>query len=425
MAPLIDQITPNEVDYPNVTQTDEQFETSASALFETHLPRFETEFNTSTSQTNAVYQDINAKYEQIQNNATAGGYSQSYIDNSQIAPYLQYTALGGETQLNVTDNTAIRVEKNGTLLAETTDYTLNVDGINIDFVVALSASNFIQVWRQNKLDNRFYTKEESDNQEVRLTGNQEIEDIKTFNSGIKLFNVIANTTFTNANNKILLTGLSVEQMAKLANIEIGDVLKIADAVSTGNNTEFTAEVLTAKWQNSESITTGDKRKSISTNVTYEATSTGTSSGADIQDDTGVSWQIATEEEIIVNQAHAGGTSTKSLTDEASTANVTIELLTKWYNASDTLGRGWVDVTSSRALATPYPNNTNRSFMVHAWVTGTNANGTITVSGAVRDEQYINTTVGAATKNVKAFAEPNQNYQIDVSAGSIVKVHEYR
>lgn len=47
------------------------------------------------------------------------------------------------------------------------------------------------------------------------------------------------------------------------------------------------------WTNSESITTGDYRKNAS-GVIYIATSTATTSGSDVGDDTGVTWSASTD-----------------------------------------------------------------------------------------------------------------------------------
>ncbi len=115
-------------------------------------------------------------------------------------------------------------------------------------------------------------------------------------------------TATNSNNNLNLTGIGL-----LDGLEIGDVIQISGSVS--NNSEYTVEVITD------------------------------------------------DNNIIVNQAHAGGTTTKSLVDETSTSNVTVKLLCKWYNASEDLGRGWVDVTASRSIGVSYPNDTGRGLKV--------------------------------------------------------------
>ena len=63
--------------------------------------------------------------------------------------------------------------------------------------------------------------------------------------------------------------------------------------------------------------------------------------------------------MVVNQAHAGGTTAKSLVDEGPTASVAVSLVSKWYNAPNGLGRAWLDVTTSRSHGTVYPNTSGR------------------------------------------------------------------
>jgi hypothetical protein len=225
----------------------------------------------------------------------------------------------------------------------------------------------------------------NDNEVVKLIGDQTIDDVKEFlkspivptatnaneavNKGqldSSLYTptptlAIASTTFTASTNSITFSGLTEEEITNFAKVEIGDVLQFGGAVATKLNSEFTAEVLTSKWANGVSITAGQQRKSIATNITYTASTSGTTSGTDINDDTGVNWEIATSETIIVNQAHASGTTTKSLVNE--TATITVKLLTKWYNAPIGLGQDWVDVKSIRSAGTTYTNNTNRSFQI--------------------------------------------------------------
>lgn len=113
-------------------------------------------------------------------------------------------------------------------------------------------------------------------------------------------------TFTNSTNNISLVGIGA-----IEGLEAGDVLQVSG--STNNNTEFTVEVITDA------------------------------------------------NNVIVNQAHAGGTTSKSLIDE--TATVVIKLLSKWYNAEIGLGQGWVDVTASRTATVNHPSLTNRSMRI--------------------------------------------------------------
>ena len=117
-----------------------------------------TQMNDMSTQINTVAQEINQKAVAIYNQAITGGYSQAYIDRSQLTPYAELTASGGETLFIVADNSDVIVYKNSIELILTTDYTINVDGITIDFVTPLSASDFIQVFDATKLDSRIDTK---------------------------------------------------------------------------------------------------------------------------------------------------------------------------------------------------------------------------------------------------------------------------
>jgi len=113
--------------------------------------------------------------------------------------------------------------------------------------------------------------------------------------------ITGTATFTNSTNNIALTGIGS------IGLEIGDVMQVTGTAN--NNKLFTVEVIT---------------------------------------DSG---------NVIVNQAHAGGTTIKSLVNETVAATVT--LLTKWFNAPLGLGQGWVDVLGSRSSGVIYTNPTGR------------------------------------------------------------------
>ena len=115
--------------------------------------------------------------------------------------------------------------------------------------------------------------------------------------------ITASTTFANSTNNIALPGVGS------IGLEIGDVVRVTGTAD--NNKLFTVEVIT---------------------------------------DSG---------NVIVNQAHAGGSTSKALVNETVTASVT--LLTKWYNASSGLGRGLKVVT--RVSGTTYTNSTGREIAV--------------------------------------------------------------
>jgi hypothetical protein len=117
--------------------------------------------------------------------------------------------------------------------------------------------------------------------------------------------ITASATFTNSTNNIALTDIGS------IGLEIGDVVQVTGTAN--NNKLFTVEVIT---------------------------------------DSG---------NVIVNQAHAGGTTRKSLVDE--TVSATVTLLAKWFNASDSLGRGWVSVVGSRSSGVTYTNLSNRGLLI--------------------------------------------------------------
>jgi DNA polymerase II small subunit/DNA polymerase delta subunit B len=110
--------------------------------------------------------------------------------------------------------------------------------------------------------------------------------------------ITGTATFTNSTNNIALTGIGS------IGLEIGDVVQVTGTAS--NNKLFTVEVIT---------------------------------------DSG---------NVIVNQAHAGGTTTKSLVNE--TVSATVTLVSKWFSAAHGLGKGWVQVLSSRGSNTNFTNS---------------------------------------------------------------------
>lgn len=111
-------------------------------------------------------------------------------------------------------------------------------------------------------------------------------------------------TFTATTNNINLTGVGI-------GVEIGDVIQISGATDSKNNSEFTVEVITD------------------------------------------------DDNIIVNQAHANKGTTKNVAARASDTGVTVKLLAKWYNASNTLGRLVTSMRTVRTYNTDYVNNTGR------------------------------------------------------------------
>lgn len=136
-------------------------------------------------------------------------------------------------------------------------------------------------------------------------------DINT--AGVELKTIATGTaTFTATTNNINLTGIGI-------GVEIGDVIQISGAEDAKNNSEFTVEVITDN------------------------------------------------DNIIVNQAHANKGTTKNVGTRTSDTGVTVKLLAKWYNASDGLGQGLVEMTGSRTIGTTYSNPTNRTISIYARV----------------------------------------------------------
>lgn len=150
---VITQTLTDPVDPPLITDDEATFDTKAFARVDWQTLNTQ-EQQTLITQYNASVLQLNAVYELINNQAVSGGFSQAYINNSQFEPYTQYTATGGETSVVVADNSNVTVYKNGALLAETTDYTINIDGVTIDFVASLVLNDLIQVWDLNTLSKR-------------------------------------------------------------------------------------------------------------------------------------------------------------------------------------------------------------------------------------------------------------------------------
>ena len=183
--------------------------------------------------------------------------------------------------------------------------------------------------------------------------------------------VTGTATFTNSTNNIALTGIGS------IGLEIGDVVQVTGTAS--NNKLFTVEVIT---------------------------------------DSG---------NVIVNQAHAGAATTKSLVNE--TVSSTVTLLVKWFNASDSIGRGPALVNRSSGVI--YTNNTKRAFSTSIFAEETRVDSNITLQISIDGDvlQKINSTsLATAFASASAFAI--------VPAGSTVEylwedsvenetIHEFR
>jgi len=174
--------------------------------------------------------------------------------------------------------------------------------------------------------------------------------------------VSGTAVFTNVDNNIELTNIGD------IGLEVGDVIQVSG--STDNDTEFTVEVITDA------------------------------------------------DNVIVNAAHAGGTTTKSLVDE--TVSVTVTLLAKAKNASDSLGRGWC--SPSRSSSVTYTNNTGRAFVVLWGVESSSSSGTFTIDGDVRGFIGASGFIGAATRWQSSLLIPNGSSWVSTR---IDNLSEYR
>lgn len=196
-------------------------------------------------------------------------------------------------------------------------------------------------------------------------------DINT--AGVELKTIATGTaTFTATTNNINLTGIGI-------GVEIGDVIQITGAEDVKNNSEFTVEVITD------------------------------------------------DNNIIVNQAHANKGTTKNVATRVNDANVTVKLLSKWYNADDKLGRYWVDVSASRIFGVSYPNNTNRAFAISGWFSLDNSVyvvANLTIGSTVTQQIEL-----ANSENIPFYSSvpKGENYSFSKSGSGnlVISVKEYR
>lgn len=157
---MITTFVPSFTKVPNINDS-VNFETDVNTFLNEINARY-VAGNLQVGEINSTATDINNKATAVLNQAVTGGYSQAYINRALISAYTELTALGGETSIVTPNNSNVNVYKNGALLALTTDYTLNGDGVTIDFVVPLTAGQLVQVFDLSKLNNAFYNKSEVD-----------------------------------------------------------------------------------------------------------------------------------------------------------------------------------------------------------------------------------------------------------------------
>jgi len=174
--------------------------------------------------------------------------------------------------------------------------------------------------------------------------------------------VSGTAVFTNTDNNIELTNIGD------IGLEVGDVIQVSG--STNNDTEFTVEVITDA------------------------------------------------DNVIVNAAHAGGTSTKSLVDE--TVSVTVTLLVKAKSAGLGVGQAWKNVMGARAGNVTYTNTTGKTIMVSVFTTSS-VTYTVTVDGV--NVVYI---ASADTVSGSCFAVPDgSSYKLGLAPPGIAVWSELR
>ena len=123
--------------------------------------------------------------------------------------------------------------------------------------------------------------------------------------------------------------------------------------------------------------------------------------------------------VIVNQAHAGGTTTKSLVNE--TVSATVTLVTKWFNASVGLGRGNVNVLGSRSTGVAYTNDMPRELflVVSGGASGQSVEITVESDGNLLAKAEV-PQVGndGETAAISVNIEAGSTYTVDTTQGVV-------
>jgi hypothetical protein len=175
--------------------------------------------------------------------------------------------------------------------------------------------------------------------------------------------VTGTATFTNSTNNIALTGIGS------IGLEIGDVVEVTGTAS--NNKLFTVEVITD------------------------------------------------DDNVVVNQAHAGGTTSKSLVNE--TVSATVTLIAKWFNASVGLGRGNVNVLGSRSTGVAYTNDMPRELflVVSGGYNGQSVVITVESDGNLLAEAEVPQVSGyGETAAISVNIEAGSTYTVDTTQGVV-------
>lgn len=199
--------------------------------------------------------------------------------------------------------------------------------------------------------------------------NDNFELISLNDSNAQLPSVTGTFTATNSTNNINLTGVGL-----LDGLEIGDVIRITG--STSNDGEFTVEVITDA------------------------------------------------DNVIVNQAHAGGTTTKALVNETSTSNVTVEILSKWHNAPLGLGQGWVNLIASRSAGVTYANTKGRSIMIAITATDTANNYAgllLNIDGSNIVEQKSQASSASPYQSITAIVPDGSTYSVTTTTADTISI----
>jgi hypothetical protein len=169
-------------------------------------------------------------------------------------------------------------------------------------------------------------------------------------SGIDSATISGSTVFTQSTNNIGLTGIGSIGLA------VGDVITVAG--TSNNNKDFTVEVITDA------------------------------------------------NNVIVNQAHAGGTTTKSLVNES--ASSTITLLCRAVFAPAGLGQGYINMSSSRSGGVTYTSLTTRSMFI-SFLVNTSTSRALTVTSSAIFTAVSGSSVRFMTSVLLA---PSSTYVID-------------
>jgi len=127
--------------------------------------------------------------------------------------------------------------------------------------------------------------------------------------------------------------------------------------------------------------------------------------------------ITDNDNVIVNQGHAGRTTTKALTNE--TASCTATLIAKWYEVGIGVGQGWVPATRSGGVT--YTNSTGRSITVNIIVSTSSSvsrSVILNVDGIEVASSGEGTALSDRSRFVTAIIPNGSTYDIVLSSATI-------